>query len=300
MKVCVLLSSYNGKKYIEQQINSIFEQEGVEVYLIVRDDGSNDGTVDLLKKIAMSRNDMAVFAGDNKGYAKSFFDLIKKAPNGFDYYSLSDQDDVWYKTKLLKAVEKLSVVKDACLYSCNLELVDSRLNHIGYMKAPEPSDFSKGRYLIDKYSYGCTMVFNSRFRDLILSHLPKSEISHDNWLGLVAVFCAKYIFDDVYLIKYRQHKENVTGGKSSFFQTWKRRLKNIKNVSILSRSIVAKELLDNFEQSFDSKTLDLLRMVANYRTSFKNRMRFFFDKRTKRKSTEKNILFRIMILFGKA
>lgn len=299
-KVCVLLSSYNGGLYIEEQINSILSQKGVEIFLMVRDDGSTDNTLEILDNFSLHNSNVVIIRGNNKGYAKSFYELIEKAPDGYDYYSLSDQDDVWDETKLTKAVEKLSLVDEACLYSCNLELVDFELKHIGYMQAPDSADFLKGRYLIDKYSYGCTMVFNKKFRNLILNHLPSEEISHDNWLGLVAIFCAKFIFDDSYLIKYRQHSNNVTGGKSSLFQTWKRRLKNLKNVSKLSRRIVAQELLNNFQETFDDDTLDLLRMVANYKDNFKNRIRFLLDKRTKRKSIEKNFVFRIMILFGKA
>ena len=94
------------------------------------------------------------------------------------------------------------------------------------MESPSDSDFEKGRYLIDRYSYGCAMVFNNKLKQLVTKHIPKIGISHDNWIGLVAVFLGKYIFENKANILYRQHERNVTGGKASIIETWKRRIIN--------------------------------------------------------------------------
>ena len=298
--VYVMLSSYNGEKYIAEQIDSILRQTGVSVTLAIRDDGSSDGTGEILRRYASENENVKVAFGENVGYAKSFFELIKTSPEGFDYYALSDQDDVWAEDKLKSAVDMLSEKEGPRLYGCNPELVDRELSHIGYMRPPTKDDFKKGRYLIDKYSYGCTMVFDPALRALAVSHIPETKVSHDNWLGLLAVFCGEFVFDERSFIKYRQHGNNVTGGKSGLLQTWKRRMKNMKNLSDLSRRDIAEELLNAFSSDFDEETKDLLTMVRDYKKSFKRRMRFFFDKRTKRKSAEKNFVFRMMILFGKA
>ena len=293
-----MMSTYNGEKYLQEQVESIYRQKDVTVHLFVRDDGSQDGTLSELDKLATIYPRIKVIRGKNVGYARSFLSLLCNAPNTFEYYAFSDQDDVWKSSKLSDAVKNIRDQEKPCLYSCNLELVDERLNSMGQMEAPNEEDFQKGRYLIDRYSYGCTMVFNNKLKQLAEQHLPTINISHDNWLGLLAVYCGHFIFENKANILYRQHRQNVTGGKSGFIYSWRRRIKNINRIKDESKCAAAQELLKNFQEQFDDETLDLLTMVATYKKSFKNKARFFFDKRTFRKSTEKNIFFRIMILLS--
>ncbi len=296
MKICVMMSTYNGEKYIEEQIESLFSQEGVEVDLYVRDDGSKDSTISKLENLQARYSRIYITKGENMGYAKSFFTLLKCVPGDYDFYAFSDQDDVWLNNKLIDAVDVLHKYEGPCLYSCNLQLVDEKLNLLNIMEAPTELDFQKGRYLIDRYSYGCTMVFNSELRDLAINHFPKGNISHDNWLGLISVFCGKFVFDNKPNILYRQHRDNVTGGKNGIVESWKRRLKNINRINDESKSALATELLINFGEQLDDEALDLLNMVASYKNGVKQKIRFFFDRRTIRKSKEKNFVFRMMIL----
>lgn len=300
MKVCVMMSTYNGEKYLGEQIDSIFSQENVQVDLFVRDDGSKDSTFFKLEELKTRYPNMQITKAENIGYAKSFFSLLFSVPDKYEYYAFSDQDDVWKPNKLISAVRALDRQEGAALYSCNLELVDQNLKSLGLMAPPGAADFQKGRYLIDRYSYGCTMVFNSQLRNIAVNHIPNIGVSHDNWLGLIAVLCGRFIFDKNANILYRQHGKNVTGGKSGIIESWKRRLKNINRIKDESKSALAAELLNHFEEVFDDETNELLYMVANYKSSFKNKMRFFFDKSTIRKSREKNMVFRIMILIGVA
>lgn len=294
------MSTYNGEKYLEEQIDSIFSQNGVEVDLFVRDDGSKDRTYLKLETLRQKYPQINITKGTNIGYAKSFFSLLCNVPSDYEYYAFSDQDDVWKANKLADAVKVLKTQKGPALYSCNLELVDQTLNSMGVMEPPGEADFQKGRYLIDRYSYGCTMVFNSQIRKIAVNNIPSIGVSHDNWLGLIAVFCGNFIFDKKPNILYRQHGSNVTGGKSGIIESWKRRIKNIHRIKEESKCALAKELLNHFEKQFDDETKELLYMVAGYKKSFKAKMKFFFDKRTIRKSREKNIIFRMMILFGMA
>ena len=300
MKVCVMMSTYNGEKYIKEQIDSLFAQEDIEVHLYIRDDGSTDNTVNEIEKMKIDYPEIHIEKCENIGYAKSFFSLLCSVPDDYEYYAFSDQDDVWMSNKLIDAVEVLKEKHTPCLYSCNLELVDEKLNHIEIMDAPTNEDFSKGRYLIDRYSYGCAMVFNSKLRKIAVNNLPSINISHDNWLGILAVFCGEFIFDDKPNIRYRQHRSNVTGGKSGFAYSWKRRFKNLGRIKDESRCSLANELIERFGDAFDKDTLELLQMVGSYKKGFKNKMIFFFDKRTVRKSKEKNFIFRLMILFSLA
>ncbi|WP_276834352.1 glycosyltransferase, partial [Massilicoli timonensis] len=105
-RILVLLSAYNGEKYISAQIESILYQKTEhQVDLLIRDDGSNDDTLNILQEYETKYPDrIKVVEGENIGYNKSFFWLIQEA-NGYDYYSLSDQDDVWLDNKLDIAVK---------------------------------------------------------------------------------------------------------------------------------------------------------------------------------------------------
>ena len=300
MRVCVIMSTYNGEKYLEKQIESIFSQTGVEVDLFVRDDGSTDKTCEVLEVLTAKYPRMTYTKESNIGYAKSFFSLLCNTPDDYLFYAFSDQDDVWKSNKLIDAVKALEMENGPALYGCNLELVDQDLKTLGVMNPPSDADFQKGRYLIDRYSYGCAMVFNHQLRELAINHIPTLGVSHDNWMGLIAVFCGKFIFDEEANIMYRQHGNNVTGGKSGFIESWKRRSKNINRIKDESKSALAEELLKNFGSQFDAETKDLLYMVADYKDSFSKKMRFFFDKRTVRRSKEKNFIFRMMILLSLA
>lgn len=300
-KVCVMMSTYNGEKYLSEQIESILNQKDVSVLLYIRDDGSNDGTGTILKEYEQKYSNIFVQYGHNVGYAASFFNLLKNSVNDCEFYAFSDQDDVWNENKLKCAIEKIKGNENVpTLYSCNLDLVDENLQFISKMEAPVEADFCKGRYLIDKYSYGCTMVFNKKLKDLVQEHIPSCKVSHDNWLGLVAVFCGKYIFDKECYILYRQHSNNVTGGRANFISVWKRRIKNISKIKDLSRADIARDLIINFEDFFDEETMNLLNMVSEYKKSLANKIRFMLDSRTNRKSLEKNLIYKIMILFSVA
>ena len=92
-KILVLMSTYNGEKYVDTQIKSVLNQKNVNVKIYIRDDGSSDKTVDIIKKYNDER--ITFFEGQNKGATDSFFELIKKAPLDFDYYAFCDQDDYW-------------------------------------------------------------------------------------------------------------------------------------------------------------------------------------------------------------
>lgn len=104
--VQVLLSSYNGENYIREQLDSILNQEGVEIQLLIRDDGSTDGTRSILAEYEQQWNNISVIYGMNVGVISSFFLLLEQAGE-YPYIAFADQDDVWLKQKLKRAVERI-------------------------------------------------------------------------------------------------------------------------------------------------------------------------------------------------
>lgn len=105
-KVAVLLSTYNGEKYLEEQLNSLCNQTYSNLEIVIRDDGSSDGTCDLIKKYQQKHNNIKFEEGTNLGFIKSFFCLLELADA--DYYAYCDQDDIWLENKVELAVQALN------------------------------------------------------------------------------------------------------------------------------------------------------------------------------------------------
>ena len=125
--VLVILSTYNGEKYLREQIESVLKQENVKISILVRDDGSTDNTCNILEEYE-KKGLLRWYTGKNLKPAKSFIDLIFHATNDFDYYAFCDQDDFWYFKKIYSAIEQMENNNDSIdipkVCYCNLEVVD--------------------------------------------------------------------------------------------------------------------------------------------------------------------------------
>ena len=129
MRIAVLMSSYNGEKYILKQIESILAQVGCEVHLFVRDDGSCDSTTEILKKYA-DEGKLEWYQGDNLKPAKSFLKLLYESGE-YDYYAFADQDDIWDNDKLSYGIQYLEKYQDKpAIYFSKARYIDSEDNLI--------------------------------------------------------------------------------------------------------------------------------------------------------------------------
>ena len=118
------MSTYNGEKYIDEQIDSVLAQKNVRVDLLIRDDGSKDETVRIIKRYCEKFDNIKFYEGPNLKPARSFLNLIETAELNYDYYAFCDQDDVWHEDKLYQAIEKIGKKKDSqkpILYYCGVE-----------------------------------------------------------------------------------------------------------------------------------------------------------------------------------
>lgn len=229
--VHVLLSTYNGERYIRAQIDSVLAQIGVEVRLSIRDDGSSDGTIAVLAEYAAREPHIAVEYGLNKGVVGSFFTLLAACPATGDYFAFCDQDDVWKPDKLARAVLCCNPYAEQVpvLYASRVEYVTEQLARLDF--SPMPRSVGLSNAMVENQLIGCTMVFNRRLRELVLARLPQYATMHDAWLYLVASALGKVIFDDFVSVAYRQHGGNVVGGTTSALQ------RNMKRVIPFLRSL---------------------------------------------------------------
>ena len=226
-KVLVLMSTYNGEKYLKFQLDSIRKQTIYDnIYILVRDDGSTDRTVDILSDYAKDGH-LKYFVGENIGSAKSFHELLKYADRT-DFYAFADQDDVWLPNKIETALKWL-VKKDVpAAYGCSKNIVDDNLMCTNIEDVYPPQGYLNTMCKVNAVS-GCTMVFNHRLREMYLE-CPKilDTIYHDSYMWKLASTVGEVFFDHGKYILYRQHGDNTVGalkyGKDLFFKRLKKLL----------------------------------------------------------------------------
>ena len=301
MKKClVLLCTYNGEKYLRAQIDSVIAQEGVDVFIKVSDDISNDNTIAILDEYIAKGAPLSYSINDkNKMFTYNFIDLLFANKNEeYDYYAFSDQDDVWLPNKLISAIKKIEELKEnekGTLYCSNLILVDKDLNKIGMMEDESIiTKTNKNTYLFENIATGCTVVFNHKFMKHATKYYPEGIHYHDYWVFMIAVYTAQYVYDFNAYINYRQHESNLVGennGKSikALWKKWKQ--------SDGHQSVLAKQLLIGFKDDIDPEQLENITKLATYQKKFKYKMSFIFNK--KYANRKHNFLKKIKVLFNK-
>ena len=219
-QIDVLLATYNGEKYIKEQIESILSQTYKNIKLIISDDCSSDKTVEILKEYEKTDNRIELYIQkENLGVVKNIEFLLNKVEN--ELYMLSDQDDIWLPEKIEKSVLKLKSEKADLVFG-DLEVVDKELKTI----YPSFGDFMLLSKKINKYidSYRmnylyncvtvCTIISKKEFIKKILPLPTKSKyLLHDHWIALMVSLNGKLAYMKEKYIKYRQHGNNEVGTK---------------------------------------------------------------------------------------
>lgn len=220
MTVQVLLSTYNGAVYLKQQIASLVAQDYSDVRILVRDDGSSDGTIAILQDLqAIHHPRLEVVYGANVGFAQSFLELLKLSSPTANYVAFCDQDDVWHPGKVSRATQILTraLLDTPTLYSSCLTITDEDLNALGQSRIPR-KELSLRNALVECPTPGPTMVMNQAARRLLLHGIPQNIYSHDWWTYLVVSAFGRVIFDAEPSLLYRQHASNVFGTRVGFIR----------------------------------------------------------------------------------
>lgn len=293
----VLMSTYNGEKYIVEQLDSIVSQEDVSIKCLIRDDLSNDKTVEIIEHYRQKHKNIELIIGnENLGFARSFYELVKISDE-FDFYAFSDQDDVWMPRKIKTGIEHIQKYSDIpCMYFSNCELVDLTLNHIGNMYKNVALPECKFQRFLENLAAGCTIVFNKKAKEMFLKADPIKIQFHDFWLYVICSYFGKVIYDSTPQIKYRQHGNNQVGNKPSLRQLWIQRLKQLKRKDIHVREYMAKELLRSFSEMLSDKDAYKLRIVANYRNSIRNKIKLLFCRDIRMNKIKKQFWIKVHIL----
>lgn len=206
MKVSVAMATYNGEKFIKEQVDSILSQLGPNDEIIVSDDRSTDNTIQILKGYNDSR--IKIYTNKGKGIISNFENAIYYCEN--DIIFLCDQDDVWLPNKVQVIKDYFKEHKDVNLILSDCYVTD------GNLKVTNESFFQirnskKGilRNIIKNSYLGCAMVFRKKLKQVILP-MPENTPMHDMWIGVLAEMTGNVLLVNDKLFYYRRHDFNAT------------------------------------------------------------------------------------------
>lgn len=275
-KVTILLSTYNGERYLREQLDSLLLQKSVDVNIVVRDDGSSDTTQSILEDY-QTKGLIRWYTGENLKPARSFFDLMQSVPLT-EYYALCDQDDIWDDDKLIIAVNALKTKESIpALYCSNTRLVDSNLQELRTSWKWCTGKFSES--LFHSPVTGCTCVFNKQLMLLFRQAYPNYVHMHDWWLYIVCTaFNGFVFFDEMPHMSYRQHSNNVIGSHDSSRDFLISRSRLLFDSSEGTRYKQAKSLSECYKELLPQENLGFLNKCLNSRKGFVNSIRFAFSK----------------------
>lgn len=295
--VLIIMGTYNGEKYIAQQLDSIIDQTYHNWRLVISDDGSSDGTLEIVrqyqKKFPIGR--VIIKNGPRKGFCANFLSVCLDCELQADYYAFCDQDDVWKPEKLEIAIAWFQMNdKDISgLYCGRTTYISETMKEIGWSReiTIEPS-FSNA--LVQCIAGGNTMVFNDVLRALVLKAGNVKVPSHDWWLYILCTASDGLVkYDKTPYILYRQHSASLVGSNLSFsaqlkrvflglngsYSTW-----NSQHISALRRiesllSIASVKRLNKFDALRNSKLVDRIGLVFRkdiYRSGKLGELMLFF------------------------
>lgn len=220
----IVLSTYNGGRYLREQLDSIVGQTFTEWSLLIRDDASSDDTLEIVSEyVERYRGKIRLVEppGKNLGACQSFARLLEFAEA--DYIMFCDQDDVWLPEKISLTLTKIQELKEVhgveipLLVHTDLRVVDESLNLVaesghGYQKIDPDNGNAFGRLLVQNIATGCTTMMNRTLRDRALP-IPAAALMHDHWLSLVASCFGKIAYLPTPTLLYRQHVKNKVGAQ---------------------------------------------------------------------------------------
>lgn len=303
MRLAVLMSTYNGEKYIQAQIESILQQDtNIPFDLIVRDDGSKDSTVQILESY-QEKGLLTYYTGENLGAAKGFIHLLCDNP-GYDFYAYADQDDVWNPGKLRKGLQAVADIEDPALYCTNAHLVDSQLQSLGRNTHREKPTYNLVSMLcLASCAQGCTSVFNNALAQVVQNHkVPQVFIMHDSLLTcLCALIGGTVIYDHEPSMQYRMHGSNVFGmstAKQGLSKVIKSRFKEITVKPKVSMYAQANSLLATYSDVIPEQNQAVCKTVIRSEKSLGARLRLVFNKNLKHDTFNKTITKKLTILLG--
>lgn len=238
-KIAILMATYNAQKYLAAQIDSILAQSNNDWTLYIRDDGSDDNTIQIINTY-LSMNNNIVLLQDNKGNLKcrdNFYELLNRVDS--QYYMFSDADDVWLIDKVDISLRKMIEVEELnpdkpIIVHTDLFMVDENLNIINEsmwkISGVNPDKIKSFNYLaINMYVGGATMLFNNAAK-IVSFPINNMVKMHDAWISMCVIRTGIIASVHISTMLYRQHASNTFGGAKADNLTLKNKIKNFRKV----------------------------------------------------------------------
>jgi glycosyltransferase involved in cell wall biosynthesis len=300
-KVHVLLSTYNGESYLEELLDSLIAQSCRADHITIRDDGSTDGTQQLLAGFAAERRNVTLVSGKRLGATQSFLTLLAGSDTQSDYFAFCDQDDVWRPVKLQDAMEMLEQHSsdEALLYCSAIEYVDGNLRHLGHSRRPHFLELENA--LVENVATGCTIVLNRTARDLLVKELPHKPLLHDWWCYIVISALGRVIYDPRPNVGYRLHSRNAIGSAMGFRRRLVRRLTRFWNSGLREHKFAeqASLLYDAYGPMLTSRQRQIVKRFLDMRKTPWSRVRYALEAGLVRQSLLDTAILRLLIGLGR-
>lgn len=287
-KVIIIMSTYNGERFIKQQLESLLHQT-YPSDIIIRDDGSSDNTLTILHDYAERYSCIHLYKDklEHKGLRDSYFILLKEAMHySPEFICYADQDDIWFHDKTEKLLHKLlkTETKQPALIFSDVEVVDEELNLIHpslseLQKLDNDAEITLKKLLFYCPALGCTIMLNKPLFELINS-MPDHgrSLNHDKWALILACITGKIVYLPDPTVKYRQHSKNTVGAMLGIkrktwtfknfnfvkmrYQTALDQAQDISKIPFLS--IEEKQILGQFTKLFTGRYLHRFRYYLNF------------------------------------
>ena len=292
--VNVLISTYNGEAYIKEQIDSVLTQTYPAVKIYVRDDGSQDGTLEILRKYQVLGK-IELIEGNNVGYGRSFMDLLRRTQDG-DYWAFCDQDDVWDSKKIENAVEKIRTLpqEEPNMYFHNFSVTDEFLEEQSVYRNRIP-EYSFSMAITECLHLGFATVINQPFRNMMLRADIDRISTHDWWAELIVMEFGNLYTDDYIGAKHRRIDASVSSSNLSTRVKWFwKALKGnaeIRNVTAMFLQVFGDEI-----KKSDKRVLEWF--VSEHYSLKKSVCKAFYGHRW-RSSLSSEIVVRFLMLIGR-
>lgn len=294
--VQILLSTYNGQAFLLPLLRSLDEQSHPRLELLVRDDGSTDGTVELLRGYR-GRVRMDLRPGPHLGLPETYFQLLRESRPDADLFAFCDQDDVWMPDKVARAVEMLEGTDPTvpAMYCGRTRYVDRDLRPLGMSELPaRPPTFQHA--LMQNVAAGCTFVVNRAARDLLAEPTPGGIFMHDAWAYLVVAAFGTVVYDPVPMVLYRQHGSNTVGRPRGWPARLARFVRHGWTWPHLQQAVCFDQVYGSRLQGDDRETLSRL---LQSRASFRSRIRYALSVDSHRHGLREDLAFRLLFIAGR-
>lgn len=297
--VAVILATYNGERFLPEQLRSLDRQTRRPDCVVLRDDGSSDCSVDIVRHWANAvALPLQIVSGKRLGPAKSFLQALKEAESA-DIFMFADQDDVWLPLKIERALGFVhwGFAAPPTLYASRLAVVNERLRPIRLTQRPNELSFYSA--VCENVLTGCTMALNSAFREKVVHALPQRIAMHDWWLYLLATTTATLVFDDTPTVLYRQHTNNAIGAGLVGLARVRERIAQFAGPDCAVRSCQLQELLDLHGPNLDPAASILVQQLLAARYSLSARLSAALNSPLRRQSLASQLTTRLALLFNR-